>query len=252
MRIGIFGDVHHNHKVFYEMLTRSVEEHNIEAALQVGDFGFSKEVMNHPELNNLPLPLYVIDGNHEDYKFLAKSLNKGSQENWKSCNLYYQQRGTTVALNDIRVGFIGGAMNVHRPQRMKSGNIITDDDLRRAEQEFSVNPPDIVVSHSCPTGIGVGMSGNPSHRMGIYYNIIMAGYDPGPFDDCGESQLASLWKCMETKPRLWIFGHFHRFHRQRIEDTEFISLPPIDNTRQFLLWDTEIADISDSLSIETL
>ncbi len=253
MQIGIFGDVHCNHKIFYEMLMCAVENHNITAAIQVGDFSFTKEVLKHPELYKLPVPLYVIDGNHEDFKFLKKSLSKGEHEKWASHHLNYQQRGSTVVLDGIRVGFIGGAMNVHRPQRMIAGNIISDDDLRRTLKEFSANPPDIIISHSCPTGIGVGMLGNPAHKMGIYYNIIMAGYDPGPFDDCGETQLAGLWKGMAKKPRLWIFGHFHRFHRQRVGDTEFIGMPSIENTvRQVLLWDTNATDISESLIIQSL
>lgn len=253
MRIGIFGDIHCNHKIFYEMLMYCAENHNIAAAIQVGDFSFSKEVIKHHELHNLPLPLHVIDGNHEDFKFLTKSLSKGEQKNWTNRNLYFQQRGSTVVLDGIRVGFIGGAMNVNRPQRMISGNIISGDDLKRTLMEFSANPPDIIVSHSCPTGIGVGMIGNPAHKMGIYYNIIMAGYDPGPFDDCGETQLTELWKGMVKKPRLWVFGHFHHFHRQRIEDTEFICMPSIENNiRHVLLWDTDIKDISEALSIQSL
>jgi hypothetical protein len=253
MRIGIFGDVHCNHEIFYEMLMSAVEKHNITAAIQVGDFSFSKEILKHPELNNLHVPLYVIDGNHEDFKFLNKSSSKGEYVNWASNNLHYQSRGSTIVLDGIRIGFIGGAMNVNRPQRMIGGNIISDDDIRKTLKEFSANPPDIVVSHSCPAGIGVGMLGNPEHRMGIYYNIIIPGYDPGPFDDCGETQLASLWKGMAKKPQLWIFGHFHRFHKQRVVDTDFISMPSVEKTvRQVLLWDTDAKDISDSLTMQTL
>ncbi len=243
MRIGLLGDVHGNYDIFYGMLMHMVENQKISVAFQVGDFGLSEAVLKHKEIFDLPVPLYVIDGNHEDFRFLAMFLRSGLREKWASHNLYYQPRGSTENIQGTQTGFIGGGLHVDQPQQRKNGNVITNDEVNSALKEFNENPPQIVVSHSCPAGIGLGMLGHPSHARGVVEYIVMAGYDPGPSCDYGETQLTSLWERLEKRPKLWIYGHFHQFQSRKIEDTLFICLPRIDFFHQYVVWDTETEEI---------
>ncbi len=239
MRIGFFGDIHGQKDAFYEMLLHVVACEKISAAVQVGDFGISKRTLNEKKLRKLSVPLYVIDGNHEDFRFLWRALDKNMTEKWGSHNLYYQQRGSAVDIGDIRIGFIGGALHVDQPQQREQGNVITDDDINKSWLEFSAKPPHVIVSHSCPAGIGIGMMGEPFHSRGVTNYIINAGFDPGPKNDYGETQLTDLWRRMEKHPKLWIYGHFHEFQENKIQDTQFICAPCIHFFHQFIIWDTD-------------
>jgi len=244
MRIGLFGDVHGNYEMFYELLMRSITTHKISAALQVGDFGLSEEVLKHKELFQLPVPLYVIDGNHEDFRFLAQSLENHSTEKWAAHNLHYQPRGSVANMGSLHMGFIGGALNVDQRQQKKSGNFITNEDVERALIHFALEPMDIVVSHSCPAGIGIGMEGNPYHRRGVVDYILSYGYNPGPSGDYGETQLTALWNRMQKRPKLWVYGHFHQYQTAQIGETLFVSLPRMDLFHQCVVWDTETGELT--------
>jgi predicted phosphodiesterase len=244
MRIGLFGDIHGNYEMFYELLIRSVKTQNITAAFQVGDFGLSEEVLKHKELFQLPIPLYVIDGNHEDFKFIAKSLQNHKTDDWATHKLHYQPRGSVETIEKIHIGFIGGALNVDQPQQIKNGNYITNDDVEKALNNFDIEQLDIIVSHSCPTGIGIGMEGNFFHRWGVAKYIILNGYNPGVSGDYGETQLTNLWHRMKKRPKLWIFGHFHQFQSSRIDDTQFVCLPRIDVFHRCVVWDTDSNEIT--------
>jgi predicted phosphodiesterase len=239
MRFGLFGDVHGNYEMFYELLIHSVATQNISAVFQVGDFGLSKKVLQHKELFELPVPLYIVDGNHEDFSFIAKSLKNKKTETWATHNLHYQPRGSVANIKNINAGFIGGALNVDQPQYARKGNYITNEDVNRALNNFALNPLDIIISHSCPAGIGIGMKGNPYHQWGVANYIISNGYNPGPSGDYGETQLTNLWDRMEHRPKMWIFGHFHQFKSKKIGDTQFVCLPRLDIFHQCAVWDTD-------------
>lgn len=239
MRIGFFGDVHCKYDLFYDILLDSVKNKGISAAFQVGDFGLCDKMLIHNQLLDLPVPLYLIDGNHEDFRFIKKYLNQRFTKQCKGQAFNYQSRGSSVSIGGINAGFIGGALHVDQPQLRKNGNVITNDDVNYALREFSRIIPDIVISHSCPAGIGIGMHGQPSHAWGVANYIIMEGYSPGPSFDYGEVQLTDLWERLLVKPRLWIFGHFHQFYQAKIKDTLFICIPRIDYYHQMVIWDTE-------------
>lgn len=244
MRIGLFGDIHGNYEIFHELLMHSVKTQHITAAFQVGDFGISEKALKHRELLELPVPLFVVDGNHEDFSFIRKSLNDNTTKNWADYNLHYQPRGSVARIGNISAGFIGGALNVDHQQKKKNGNYITNDEVKLAIRTFSSQHLDIVISHSCPSGIGIGMEGSPFHRWGVANYIILNGYSPGPSGDYGETQLTDLWNKMKQRPKLWVFGHFHEYQSSLIDDTRFICLPRVDVFNQCVVWDTVTGEIT--------
>jgi predicted phosphodiesterase len=239
MQILFIGDVHSDFKQLQDIVEKVSARKQIAAIFQVGDFGLSKKYLRLFKDLKLPAPLFFVDGNHEHFRFLHRSHKQRIKAQTDSMNIFFQPRGSTVEIAGIRAGFIGGALHVDQLQTRRHGNVITREDLGLALTSFNLQSPEIIISHSCPAGIGIGMLGNPGFAKDVFENIIMAGYSPGPENDYGEILLAELWENLKLKPKIWIYGHFHHFQITQIMGTQFISLPYLDARKHCVLWDTE-------------
>jgi len=147
--------------------------------------------------------------------------------------------GNVLSNNTILNSTISGIRMVDSDGQIIKGNVITTEELKRAVSEFSRFSPDILITHSCPAGIGVGMQGLDVHHWGVVNHILMAGFNPGPSADCGETQHTLLWNQMLQQPKLWVYGHFHEQKITEVEDTTFVSLPCLDYYREYVIWDSQ-------------
>ena len=245
MRVLVIGDVHGRHLPLADVLRQAQLDYRVGAAIQVGDFGFSKAAWGAQTVR-FPLPLHAIDGNHEDHRWLRQAVRQGLADRWTAeSNLIYQPRPSIAVIGGLKVGFLGGALHVDRPQRhsLLTGwpNYILRQQCDRAAKLFNREHPDLLVTHSCPAGIGIGMHGTQEQQPGVAEHIAAAGFDPGPQDDCGEAELGRLWRALDYRPRAWVFGHFHTLHRAEIKGTQFtcVSDDLTSPTRRLVLWDTE-------------
>jgi predicted phosphodiesterase len=248
MRVLIVGDVHGGHRELAESLTRAQTDFRVAAAIQVGDFGFNRELMARAreEQCRFPVPLHVIDGNHEDHRWLRRALLTGAGRTWKNeLNLIYQPRPSVAVLGSSKVGFLGGALHVDRPQQHNSlcgfPNYILQRNREQAVALFNRERPELIVTHSCPARIGIGLHSSAEMQSGVAEHIAAAGFDPGPADDCGEVELSRLWIELAYKPRTWVFGHFHRAHEATIEGTRFVGMGVAlaGPAGRLAIWDTE-------------
>lgn len=248
MRVLMVGDVHGQHRQLADVLRRVQSDYGIAAAIQVGDFGFFKEALDRLRQDRIrfPVPLHVIDGNHEDHAWLQRALRANSARDWEAeANLIYQPRPSVHRLGASLVGFLGGALHVDRPQEHNVGARLPNYILRQQRQQavalFNRERPDLVVTHSCPSGIGIGMRGSDDLAHSVAEHVVRAGFDPGPADDCGDVELNRLWHELKQRPRGWVFGHFHRPHDTVLEGTRFVcvgdDLPSLQHA--LVLWDTE-------------
>ena len=248
MRVLIAGDVHGRHERLAEFLRQAQTDFRIAAAIQVGDFGFYREALLKAEETGLryPVPLHVIDGNHEDHLWLHRTLRQGADRAWlEQFNLIYQPRGSVAPLGGSKVGFLGGALHVDRPQKHNEGsgfpNYILRQETDQAAARFNQERPALIVTHSCPARLGIGMAVSATLAHSVAENIVAAGFDPGPDQDCGEVELTRLWKALAYRPRGWVFGHFHHAHQVMIEGTRFVSVSAeLDAPdRSLVIWDTD-------------
>ena len=248
MRVLIVGDSHGQLEAFARCLRQAVLDHTIGAAIQVGDFGFFASVLAEFRARGgrFVVPVFAIDGNHEDHTWLAARVADGTAEQWREeCNLTYQPRGSILALGSSKVGLLGGAFHVDRPQEHGRGggfpNYIRREDRLRALENFNHERPQLIVTHSCPTRIGVGVKGSPLFEPWVRVYVTNAGFDAGPQDDCGEPELTKLWHGLAFSPRAWVFGHFHQPHRTEVEGTRFVCLSDDLGipARAMVIWDTE-------------
>jgi len=248
MRVLIVGDVHGRHDLLAEALHQAWTDFRIAAAIQVGDFGFYEELLDRARDARLRfvVPVHVIDGNHEDHAWLRRALLAGAAQVWRrELNLVFQPRPSVAQLGSCKVGFLGGALHVDRPQRHNwlSGwpNYILRRQREQAAALFNKHHPDLIITHSCPSRIGIGLCSATELRPGVADHITAAGFDAGPADDCGELELNHLWSALIRKPRAWVFGHFHRDHQAWVDGTQFVCVG--DNwwspERRLVIWDTE-------------
>ncbi|HOW65242.1 MAG TPA: metallophosphoesterase [Candidatus Paceibacterota bacterium] len=248
MRVLIVGDVHGQHQRLAESLRQAQANFRITAAIQVGDFGFYRDQMEHTRMDGVrfPVPLHVIDGNHEDHQWLRHALRLGLERIWKNeLNLIYQPRPSVARFGSSKVGFLGGALHVDRPQRHNWLGGFPNYILRRHREHaatlFNQQQPELIITHSCPSRIGIGIVGVPELQAAVTEHITAAGFDPGPREDCGEVELGRLWLDLAYRPRAWVFGHFHRAHNAVIESTRFVCVgDDLDSSaRPLVIWDTE-------------
>jgi hypothetical protein len=169
----------------------------------------------------------------------------GATRAWREeLNLWYQPRPSVARLGGAVVGFLGGALHVDRPQRhnLLAGlpNYILRRQRERAASLFNRERCDLVVTHSCPAGIGIGMRAAAEHAAAVGEHVRAAGFEAGPAEDCGEVELARLWEELQPRPGAWVFGHFHRTHQAVIAGTRFFAVDDrLEGPDRLLtLWDT--------------
>lgn len=248
MRVLIVGDVHGQHGELAKALRQAQADYRIEAAIQVGDFGFQRNLLGAGRATRVrySVPLHAIDGNHEDHAWLRRALLTGAASRWAhELNLIYQPRPSVAKLGASKAGFLGGALHVDRPQKhnwlIGFPNYILQRQREQAVALFNRERPELIVTHSCPAGIGIGLKSSAEMTPGVAEHISAAGFDPGPAGDCGEVELSRLWGELAYKPRAWVFGHFHRAHEAMISGTRFVGVSDelVAHSRQLAIWDTE-------------
>lgn len=267
MKILILGDSHGRYDLVRDACQAAEISHGIVAAIQVGDFGLFPRPL-HRLLNGdsgpFPVPVHVIDGNHEDHQWIHESKSDKIILAWSKANLHYHDRGTVIEMDGATIGFIGGALHADRRQKWADmwksslsgnrgnrvpadpvwANWVTDGDLKRALSAFTAAPPDLIISHSCPAGIGIGMTGALHLIEDADRFITRAGFFAGPFHDCGEGGLTRLWRQLPRRPSQWVFGHFHAKIDRMIEGTRFVCVGSTDDSDgvpgvQSVIYDTE-------------
>ena len=256
MLILLLGDSHGRLDLVHQACIEAQVAYGIEAAIQVGDFGFFPKILHkflHEGPRRFPVPLHVIDGNHEDHGWLTTSRATGTLSSWEEANLHLHARGTVAALGGLRIGFIGGALHADRCQEWAGqwkptandgkplnrrrvprdpawANWVTEGDVERTLAAFTATPPDLIVSHSCPAGVGVGMAGALPLIEDVERFVRRAGHHAGPFHDCGEGGLTAIWHRLTQHPPLWVFGHFHCIHDRTLEATRFVCVGSSDGS----------------------
>jgi predicted phosphodiesterase len=178
----------------------SVLGHAISCIIHLGDFGLYRSHLHEYFIKRgqrFRRPLYLIDGNHEDFDALPALVKK--YEGFFT----YLPRGTVHTIEGYRFLALGGAAYMDS-MITERGAVITD---RHINDCLSVAPDavDIILTHDCPVGIGVPNTPGFGHFG-----------QPGfPRSD----ELAAHFR-----PRLWLFGHHHKWFDGRDDHTAYYGL----------------------------
>lgn len=238
MKILLLGDCHGRIDLVSLAMYQAREVAGVEVAIQVGDFGFYPQIFDRYE-PAFPYRLIALAGNHEDHRFLFHAERDGQLKGWEAGNLFAVREPQAVELGGRRIILIPGALNADRPQEWAGRrgvklppknpawcNFVSHGMVARA---LALGSADLVVTHSCPHSIGVGMVGHPALVASVAQFCDGIGMSSGPFSDCGEPGLTKIWKG-GLRPPGWSFGHFHSLRQAQVESTTFTCVGCTDNT----------------------
>jgi len=177
VKILICGDTHGNN-AWWARLVEYAQKHACEKIVQLGDFGYwehRREGVEYLDKTSKKatmagIPIYFIDGNHENHPLLWERYPPGEDGFCKLReNLYYIPRGNSWTWDGVKFLGIGGAYSVDKPWRVQEEEtyreprtlwwpteLIRDVDVQKC---LEVGKVDVVFSHDCPTGIelpGIG------------------------------------------------------------------------------------------------
>lgn len=120
--------------------------------VQVGDFGWGRHVQRYWQ--DLKLPVYAIDGNHDDHAWLAQFDNQLTEVR---PNLFYVPRGQVLELAGVTIGFAGGAASVDGYWRVAGTDWWPEAERLRREQVAHLLTRDvdldILVTHTPSTSM---------------------------------------------------------------------------------------------------
>lgn len=191
------GDIHSDFETFEKVCRFVLEKRpGIGRIVQVGDFGFwpNGHAGYWYRKSSLPVPVFFIDGNHEDHRALT-----GPAADPAANRVLYD--ATYIPRGTVRQGvlFVGGADSPDK--EMRSAGIdwfpeenIRPDDVRRAEEAIRTHfPIHTMVCHETTEG-AFELIRRRTWRRG----------------DANRIYLERLFRL--ARPRLCIHGHYH-FHR---------------------------------------
>jgi predicted phosphodiesterase len=201
--ILLISDLHAHYRVINEQLAHAenVLGQPVERVLVLGDFGlFAPNLHKYFRRGGARFhrPVSFIEGNHEDFFALDDLVQTYADV------VTHVPRSSVQHYGDHRWLCIGGARYMDAWSTPR-GSVISDGDIAACLR----NGPgsiDIVISHDCPTGIGVASQEHMTHL--------------GPPGDPG---LARVHQTLQ--PRWWFFGHHHRWHERESDGTRFVGLP---------------------------
>lgn len=185
MSIVIIGDVHGKRQEYCRLLDK------YEYTVQIGDCDFEYSHLSGYDPNKHK----IIPGNHD---------NHNTVYNDPHC---LGRFGHTV-LNNIPFFFMAGAFSIDRFYRTEGIDWFPNEELSYKEMWDALNlydqiRPSLVLSHECPDII-----------TRTYYNI----HDRNNTRRCLE-QMFEI-----HRPKMWIYGHWHRNTHYNVSGTDFICL----------------------------
>lgn len=226
-KIIFIGDVHGEWRQLEYVLRKIVErQHNPDAIIQVGDFGWNfyvndTWVPDQELMENLPFPMIAIDGNHENFDLLEK--NNG----WGVNYFRHVKRGEVFQVGNVTCMGFGGATSIDRHHRIHGQTWWPQENITYRQVNEALNYAgkiDLIVTHEKPEQF-------PGHDDIHKLN-----------DGIGDRQaLDALYE--QFKPNFWLYGHYHKARIGKFQNTQYACCP-IVGTYQYVIVDTENQEIN--------
>lgn len=194
--LAILGDIHGIYRVLMNAAEKAMARGAV-ALIQVGDFGWYRANINFFAKRTLPLPVYFIDGNHEDHTLLQYD-----EVTEVFPNLFFVPRGRVLTLDGRRIAFMGGAASVDKAYRLRNGWHWSEGEnitIAEAHRFDGVQGVDVFITH-CPPQSVIQAHFDPM-------DLRMFGLHPS-WRDPNADIIETLWQ--DWGYPLVISGHMHR------------------------------------------
>ena len=204
--ILLLGDIHGNVGTLRYAIEKAVEAGAV-ALIQVGDFGLfekgGREAGFHNACKNSPIPVYFIDGNHDDCRRWVK-LTEVTRI-WDDANLFYIPRGTVMEIDGRTIAFMGGAASIDKAIRLHEGwhwdkyeNIAPDEVLRMFENAKD-KKIDMFIAHDVPISV---CKAHFDDSAKLWFGVGKDWHDPNM------DVIEKIWEHL-GKPKIYC-GHMHK------------------------------------------
>lgn len=221
-KIILVGDIHGAfNKLRYDI---NRFDHTDAFIIQVGDFGMGFHKPNYykneafPKLNEVlasrNCQLYIIRGNHDDPEYFKQTNNP-----FEFSNITLLQDYAELTLIGKSILLVGGAVSVDRFKREKDETWWVDETFKlKLEDQFPYKDRqyDLVVTHTRPAVCGA--------FKGFDNISYYCEHDPDLKKELIEESQQVDYLYERTKPKDWIYGHFHESMVTRHDETKFKCL----------------------------
>lgn len=236
MRSLLIGDIHGEFRQANKIILKAQKRYGpLTHVFQPGDLAdgwprvkvrpagsiYEKEEMPRGFLRWNPVfqPIHWCDGNHENFDRL-------DDPKLRNPKLNYQERGSVLEVDGIRIMFFGGATSADKAWRTTGKSWWPQESIRyeqvMAALREELKPIHCIVSHDRPDSFP-----HPSHHRYAHK------------EDCGRGDRQALDALLDFyRPKWWFHGHYHDDTHGHHQDTNtFFYCCPIITSGKYLIWD---------------
>ncbi len=190
--LRIIGDVHGHSDIYLRLIKKA--EHTI----QIGDLGFDYSFLSGVDARQHR----IVAGNHDNYDKI---------DNWPH---FLGNYGTYNVPGFGDIFFIRGGVSIDKAMRTEGVSWWRNEELSMAQwyaalTEYERIKPNFVVSHECPRSI-------------VPYVTMSTHIIPSRTNQLLEQMFAV------HPPERWVFGHYHRSFKKKIDGTYFQCLDELE------------------------
>lgn len=205
MRILFGGDTHGNTPAI-EKLARQARQDNCDCVFILGDFGYWEHTsegrawlykVNRVMNRELGMPLYWIDGNHENHTLLREKHVKGRDEMIEIYpKVIYVPRGHSWEWDEVKFTALGGAYSVDVGSRIEGRDWWPEEMITYSEAKRAVDKgkTDVLLTHDCPLEVPLG-------------SVIPGFYKVDMNTASNRGLISSVVD--EVQPKVILHGHYH-------------------------------------------
>lgn len=213
MRILLGGDFHGN-TLHVAYLYKMATDFNVDRVFSLGDYGYWEHTDSGKDYldfcgkiaMNTGIPLYFLDGNHDNHTKLRKDYSMCVIDDgmWMIREgLSYSPRGNRFTWDGVRFMTFGGAYSIDKAYRRPGTSWWPEETITPEEvASAGTGKVDILLSHDLPAGID--MRAIMQHRGFDYRNI--------PDSEQNRRRLREV--CDVVRPDYLFHGHYHLNYTQ--------------------------------------